>query len=110
MMDLHLRAYFSHKSVQMEADAMVFGKIVEALQPQVAKRVFVDMGVPPLEVCRLWCAHYPLLHLHHNINIYISGSRHSLLRRSLKNMSTEFGTSAYVKVRVLINDFLVHRL
>lgn len=53
-MDLHLRAYFSHKSVQLEADALVFGKIVEALQPQVAKRVFVDMGVSPLEVCRLW--------------------------------------------------------
>ena len=33
MMDLHLRAYFSHKSVQMEADAMVFGKIAEVLQP-----------------------------------------------------------------------------
>ena len=54
MMDMHLRAYFSPKSVQMEADALVFGKIVEALLPQVAKRVFVDMGVPPIDICRVW--------------------------------------------------------
>ncbi|KAI5119214.1 hypothetical protein M0805_007725 [Coniferiporia weirii] len=54
MMDLHLRAYFSPKSVQMEADAMVFGKAVESVHPQLAKKLFVDMAIHPLELCRIW--------------------------------------------------------
>ncbi|KAH8111169.1 RabGAP/TBC [Phellopilus nigrolimitatus] len=54
MMGLHLRTYFSSKSVQMEADAMVFGKAVEAFNPQIAKKLFVEMSIPPLELCRTW--------------------------------------------------------
>ena len=54
MMNLHLRAYFSSKSVQMDADAIVFGKIVENLNPPLAKKLFVDLAIPPLEICRMW--------------------------------------------------------
>ena len=54
MMDFHIRAYFSPKSVQMEADAIVFGKAVEVLNPQLAKKLFVELGIAPLEICRCW--------------------------------------------------------
>ncbi|EJD04610.1 RabGAP/TBC [Fomitiporia mediterranea MF3/22] len=54
MMDLHLRAYFSSKSVQMEADALLFGKTVELLNPPLAKKLFYDLGIPPSEICRIW--------------------------------------------------------
>lgn len=54
MLDMHLRAYFSSKSVQMEADAMIFGKVIESANPHLAKKLFVDMAIPPLEICRTW--------------------------------------------------------
>lgn len=54
MMDLHLRSYFSQKSVQMEADAVVFQKAVEACNPALAQKLFVDLGIQPIEICRPW--------------------------------------------------------
>ncbi|KAL5534857.1 hypothetical protein ACEPAG_1322 [Sanghuangporus baumii] len=54
MMDMNLRAYFSSKSVQMDADALVLGRAVELTHPQLAKKLFVDMSIPPLEICRMW--------------------------------------------------------
>ncbi|KAL5495886.1 hypothetical protein ACEPAI_1350 [Sanghuangporus weigelae] len=54
MMDMNLRAYFSPKSVQMDADALVLGRAVELTHPQLAKKLFVDMSIPPLEICRMW--------------------------------------------------------
>ncbi|OCB89507.1 RabGAP/TBC [Sanghuangporus baumii] len=54
MMDMNLRAYFSPKSVQMDADALVLGRAVELTHPQLAKKLFVDMSIPPLEICRTW--------------------------------------------------------
>lgn len=55
MMDIQLRAYYSPKSVQLEADALVFGKAVESHFPSLHKKLFLELGISPLEVCRLWC-------------------------------------------------------
>ena len=54
MMDIQLRAYYSSRSVQLEADSQVFGKMVEALYPTVHKKLFLELGIPPFEVCRIW--------------------------------------------------------
>lgn len=54
MMDTHLRPYFSPRAVQMEADASLFSKAVEAMDAQVAKKVFVDMDMSPADICRPW--------------------------------------------------------
>ena len=54
MMDLHIRSYFSPKSVQLEADAIVFQKLVESGHPALAQKLFVDLGIQPIDICRLW--------------------------------------------------------
>lgn len=52
-MDSHLRPYFS-TSVQLEVDALLFAKALEANDPTSAKKVFGDMAIPPAAVCRPW--------------------------------------------------------
>lgn len=56
LMDSHLRPYFSAHPVQMEVDASLFGKAVEALEPTLAKKLFIDMAIPPASLCRPWYA------------------------------------------------------
>lgn len=52
-MDSHLRPYFS-TSVQLEVDASLFAKALEANDPALAKKVFGDMAISPAAVCRPW--------------------------------------------------------
>lgn len=54
IMDTHIRTYFSSKAVQMDVDASIFGKAVESTQPQLARRLFVELGITPVEICRPW--------------------------------------------------------
>ena len=54
VMDAHLRPYFSNASVQLEVDASLFGRALEANDPQTAKKLFGDMGVEPVLVCHPW--------------------------------------------------------
>ncbi|KAL4244189.1 hypothetical protein ABKN59_010756 [Abortiporus biennis] len=54
LMNTHLRSYFSTTAVQLEVDASLFAKAVEANEPTIAKRLFVDMGIPPVDICRPW--------------------------------------------------------
>lgn len=54
LMDTHLRLYFSASAAQMEIDATLFGKAVEANDPALAKKVFVEMDIPPASLCRPW--------------------------------------------------------
>lgn len=54
MMDSYLRPYFALNHIQIEIDALLFAKAVEANYSAVAKKVFVDMGIPPAQICRLW--------------------------------------------------------
>ncbi len=56
LMDTHLRPYFSSNSVQLDIDASLFAKAMESIHPPIAKRLFVDMGIAPIRVCRPWSA------------------------------------------------------
>ena len=53
-MDTHLRPYFSSNATQMDVDAFLFQKAVEAADPSVAKKLFVDMAIPAIRICRPW--------------------------------------------------------
>lgn len=54
MMDTHLRPYFAANAIQMDVDASLFVKAVEAADPSVAKKLFTDMSISPVAVCRPW--------------------------------------------------------
>jgi len=54
LMDTHLRPYFSSNSVQLDIDASLFAKAVESAESSVAKKLFVEMGIAPIRVCRPW--------------------------------------------------------
>ncbi|KAH9851255.1 RabGAP/TBC [Lenzites betulinus] len=53
LMDSHLRSYFSN-SVQLEVDASLFAKALEANDSACAKKIFGDMAISPAAVCRPW--------------------------------------------------------
>ncbi|OSC97150.1 RabGAP/TBC [Trametes coccinea BRFM310] len=53
LMDSHLRPYFSN-TVQLEVDASLFAKALEANDSACAKKVFGDMAISPTAVCRPW--------------------------------------------------------
>jgi hypothetical protein len=54
LMDSHLRPYFSSNSVQLDIDASLFAKALETVSPSIAKKLFVDMAIAPIRVCRPW--------------------------------------------------------
>lgn len=54
LMDTHLRPYFSSNSAQIEVDAALFSKALEANDAPLAKRLFGDMAIPPVALCRSW--------------------------------------------------------
>ena len=54
MMDSYLRPYFSSSVPQLDFDAILFAKALEANDAPLAKRIFVDMSIPPSTVCRQW--------------------------------------------------------
>ncbi|CAL1697402.1 unnamed protein product [Somion occarium] len=54
LMDTHLRPYFSSNAIQLEIDASLFGKAVDAHDSIASKRVFVDMAIHPIQLCRTW--------------------------------------------------------
>ena len=45
IMDTHILPYFSASTTQMEVDVALFSRALEANDPQVARKVFVDTGV-----------------------------------------------------------------
>jgi len=54
LMDSHLRPYFSSNSVQLDIDASLFAKALETVSPSIAKKLFVEMAIAPIRVCRPW--------------------------------------------------------
>lgn len=54
LMDSHLRPYFSRSNVQLDVDASLFLKALEINDPAVSKRIFVDMAIQPMAICRPW--------------------------------------------------------
>ncbi|TFY79117.1 hypothetical protein EWM64_g4900 [Hericium alpestre] len=56
LMDTHLRPYFATHALQLEVDASLFAKAVEANDPSVAHKLFVTLNVSPIRLCRPWFA------------------------------------------------------
>ncbi|KAI9436505.1 TBC-domain-containing protein [Russula earlei] len=54
LMDSHLRSYFSSNAAHLDIDASLFAKAMEAIYPTVSKKLFVDMAIPPVRICRPW--------------------------------------------------------
>jgi hypothetical protein len=54
LMDSHLRPYFSSNSVQLDIDSSLFAKAMETVDPSIAKKLFVEMGIAPIRICRPW--------------------------------------------------------
>lgn len=54
MMDSYLRPYFSSSVAQLDYDATLFARALEANDAPLAKRILVDMSIPPLTICRQW--------------------------------------------------------
>lgn len=54
IMDTHIRPYFSSSTTQMEVDAALFSRALENNDPQVARKVLVDMGILPTAICQPW--------------------------------------------------------
>ncbi|KAA1476351.1 hypothetical protein DENSPDRAFT_843281 [Dentipellis sp. KUC8613] len=56
LMDTYLRPYFAVSTIQMEVDAQLWGKALEANDPSVARKLFVELAITPTRVCRPWFA------------------------------------------------------
>ena len=61
LMDAHLRPYFSNSSVQLEVDASLFGRAVEANDAACAKKLFGEMDIAPIAVCHALCVSISLV-------------------------------------------------
>ncbi len=49
-----MRMYFAVNTVQIEVDALLLGKTIEANESALARRVFVDMAIHPAGICQPW--------------------------------------------------------
>jgi hypothetical protein len=54
MMDAHLRSYFSTNTVQIEIDASLFSKALEAIDPVLTKKLYVQLSITPASITRPW--------------------------------------------------------
>jgi TBC1 domain family member 10 len=60
IMHSHLRGYYQiHSQGQLEVDSNLFKSVVQAADPELAKRLFEDYGVRPIDICGPWCVLYP---------------------------------------------------
>jgi hypothetical protein len=79
-MDSHLRPYFSSNAAQLDIDASLFAKAMESVDPSIAKKLFVDMGIPPIRVCRPWSVSFFFILFRQSVLIYgLIGIRFSSL-------------------------------
>ncbi|KAF7294733.1 Rab-GAP TBC domain-containing protein [Mycena indigotica] len=54
VMDSYLRPYFSSSTTQLEVDASLFSRALEANDPQLGKKILVELGINPVDLCRPW--------------------------------------------------------
>ncbi|KAJ7243407.1 RabGAP/TBC [Mycena haematopus] len=54
IMDSYLRPYFSTNTTQIEVDAALFSRALEANDAQVSKKILTEMSVDPIDLCRPW--------------------------------------------------------
>ncbi|CCM03483.1 uncharacterized protein FIBRA_05617 [Fibroporia radiculosa] len=76
LMNSHLRPYFSLNSCQLEVDASLFAKVLEGVDGVLAKRIFVDLAIPPTAVCRPWFTTvfadcFPMSYLHRVWDLFL---------------------------------------
>ena len=97
MMEHVLRPYFSPASTQMEVDAALFSRALEANDPQTAKKVLTDMSIDPTHICSPWYVECRL------VRSYLNGPSPGFPPYSSNVYRlitpTGFGTSSYMKVR-----------
>lgn len=80
IMDSHLRPYFSTTTVQMDIDANLFSRIVEQNDGQLAKKIYIDFGIRPRDVCAVWLVFVLVLLLYHCLIILLGSPLSSLAR------------------------------
>jgi hypothetical protein len=54
MMDAHLRPYFSANTIQLEVDAALLSRAIEANDPAVCKKLYVTLSIPPSAIAKSW--------------------------------------------------------
>ncbi|CEL59739.1 TBC1 domain family member 10B OS=Mus musculus GN=Tbc1d10b PE=1 SV=2 [Rhizoctonia solani AG-1 IB] len=54
LMDKHLRGYCATNSLQMEADSVFFSKTLESNDPQLATKLFRELGLLAGDFCKPW--------------------------------------------------------
>ncbi|KAF8149384.1 hypothetical protein B0H34DRAFT_733556 [Crassisporium funariophilum] len=54
IMDTHIRPYFSSTTTQMEVDSALFSRAVENNDSHIGKKLLVDMGISPTDICQPW--------------------------------------------------------
>lgn len=54
IMDSLLRPYFSNITTQLEVDSELFGRALDVNDPQLAKKLLVDLGISTVSICRPW--------------------------------------------------------
>jgi hypothetical protein len=54
MMDAHLRPYFSANTIQLEVDAALLSKAIEANDPAVCKKLYVTLSIAPSVIAKSW--------------------------------------------------------
>ncbi|GLB36933.1 putative protein with domain in Tre-2, BUB2p, and Cdc16p [Lyophyllum shimeji] len=54
VMDTHIRPYFSSTATQIDVDASLFSRALESIDPAVAKKMFTDLAISPVNLCRPW--------------------------------------------------------
>lgn len=95
-MDTYLRPWFSVNTSQMEVDGSLFSKSLENNDPQVAKKLYVDLGISQTAVCRPW---YVLFALLCRLLMVLSGSHHFSRNRYQLSIFTGCGIFSFTKVR-----------
>ncbi|KAI0935551.1 hypothetical protein AcV5_003953 [Taiwanofungus camphoratus] len=88
LMDTHIRPYFSLNGVQLEVDASLFAKAAESNDAILAKKIFVDMAISPMSICRPWFTSIfadslPPEHLHRVWDVFLFEGVPFLLRVGL---------------------------
>ena len=97
IMDSHLRPYFSTTTVQMDIDANLFSRIVEQNDGRLAKKIYIDFGIEPRDVCTVWLVFVLVFPLYHSL-IILLGSLLSSLARCHLTMSIVSGMRSSSKV------------
>ncbi|KAG2036347.1 RabGAP TBC [Suillus americanus] len=54
LMDAHLRPYFSVNTIQLEVDAALLSRAIEANDPSVCKKLYVTFSIPPSAIAKAW--------------------------------------------------------